>query len=330
MKTRSDFLSASRIKTLEMCPMKFYLQYVAEERPKMPKSWGAANGTLLHEVFEEYARGERRDWRKNLMEKFRGLMSDTRELEDHVFKFSKGQKVSLSDQIKRAKRKCGKCPVATILSDGHSVFCQAMGKTTNEFVGTPYEMITDTIRLAEVIFDDDFNPIDDLKVLAVEHEFDITFPNGIRTYGFMDLLSEVDDKSIEIRDYKSAKRVPTDKEIMIGAVKEDIQMQLYFAVARYCCDNNIAPFKDTYENIYVTIHYLRKVPITMMFSTKDYKAIIERLEREKKKIEEIEKPRPLGMTGPNKFWICNYCNVEACEKACLEVHGKTREELANE
>jgi len=212
MKPRSDYLSASRIKTLRSCPMKFYLQYVASERPDMPSNWGAANGTLLHEVFEDYASGERKDWRANLMEKFRAYMAD-KEVLDSVFKFSKGVKTSVSDNIRSTKRSCHSCRFSKIMSDGHTVHCDAVGKTTTEFNGTPRKMLEDTIKLAEAIFDDDFNPIDEMKVIGIEQEFDITFPNGVRIYGFIDLVSEINENTIEIRDYKSEKRVTRDKEM---------------------------------------------------------------------------------------------------------------------
>ncbi len=329
MQPRSDYLSASRIKTLRSCPMKFYLQYVSPDKPVMPDNWGAANGTLLHEVFEDYASGERRDWRVNLMEKFRRYMADNNIL-DSVFKFTKGVKTSVEDNIKATKRSCHACPFAQIMADGQTVHCNAVGKTTTEFVGTPRKMLEDTIKLAEAIFDDDFNPIDEMKVIGIEQKFDITFPNGVRTFGFIDLVSEISEDTIEIRDYKSAKRVPSDKEITEGWVAKDIQMQMYFAVTKYMCDNNIPPFKDTYKNIFVTIHFLRKCPITMTYSDGDYRRILDKIAKAKQHILEVEKPLPKGMWGRDKFWICNYCNVEACEKACLEIHGKTREELANE
>lgn len=326
MQPRTSYLSASRIKTLRSCPMKFYLQYVAEEKPEMPDNWGAANGTLLHEVFEEYASGEKPNWYDNLMDKFRKYMADNHIL-DSVFKYTKGVKTSVEDNIKATKRACHACKFSTIMSDGQTVHCNAVGKVTTEFNGSPKKMLEDTIKLAEAIFDSDFNPIDEMKVLGIEQKFDITFPNGVRTYGFIDLISEVNDTTIEIRDYKSAKRVPSDKEIEKGWVAQDIQMQLYFAVAKYMCDNNIAPFKDTYKDIFVTIHFLRKGPITMTYTDADYRRILNTIEKEKNKIYSIDKPMPLGMTGRDKYWICNYCNVDACNKACLDIHNKSREEL---
>ena len=329
MKPRSDYLSASRIKTLRSCPMKFYLQYVAPDKPDMPNNWGAANGTLVHEVFEDYASGERRDWKHNLMEKFRAYMAD-QEVLDYVFKFTKGVKTSVTDNIKATKRSCHACPFAKMMADGQTVHCSAVGKTTTEFVGSPRKMLEDTISLANAIFDDDFNPIDEMKVIGIEQKFDITFPNGVRTYGFIDLVSEVSEDTIEIRDYKSAKRVPSDKEIEQDKMRYDIQMQMYYAVAKYMCDNNIAPFKDTYKNIFVTIHFLRKCPITMVYNDVDYRRILNTIEKEKNKILTIENPEPLGMVGRDRFWICNYCNIDACNKACLEIHGKSREQLKNE
>jgi hypothetical protein len=295
----------------------------------MPNSWGAANGTILHEVFEEYASGKRRDWKHNLMEKFRFAMNDPT-IQDSVFKFSKGIKTSLADEIATSKRKCSGCPFMKVMSDGATIFCNAMGKTTKEFRGTPKKMILDTVKLANVIFDDDFNPIDDLKVIGIEHEFDLTFENGVRTYGFIDLISEVDEETIEIRDYKSAKRVPSDREIDEGWINRDIQMQLYYAVAKYCCEHNIPPFHSRYKNIFVTIHFLRKTPITMVYTPSDYDRILGVLKKTFNDIREAEKPLPAGMWGRDKFWICNYCNPEECNKACLKIHGKTREELASE
>lgn len=329
MDPRTDYLSASRIKTLAQCPMKFYLSYVAPYTVEMPDSWGAANGTLLHEVFEEYANGTNKDWRNNLLTKFRAAMNNP-EVLDSVFKFYKGQKITLRDEIKNAKRSCGLCHFGKLMADGQTIFCNAAGQTTSEFIGTPKAMLEDTIKLAEVIFDPDFNPIDELKVLAVEHEFDVTFENGVRTYGFIDLVSEVDAESVEIRDYKSAKRTPTTKDIDKGWINRDVQMELYFCIAKYCCDNNIPPFSNKYKNIYITIHFLRSGPITMVYTPSDYHRIIRGLKESYDLIREIEKPLPKGMWGYDKNWICNYCNVEACNNACLEIHGKTREELRNE
>ncbi len=329
MEPHKSYLSASRIKTLKSCPMKFYLSYCAPDRIEMPNSWGAANGTLLHEIFEEYASGERRDWQRNLMEKFRFAMNDPT-TRDYVFKFSKGVKTSLADEIASSKRNCSGCPFMKVMSDGATIFCKAMGKTTKEFKGSPKKMIMDTIKLANVIFDDDFNPIDDLKVIGIEHEFDLTFENGIQTYGFIDLISEVSEDTIEIRDYKSAKRVPSDRDIDEGWINRDIQMQLYYAVAKHCCENNIAPFSSKYKNILVTIHFLRKTPITMVYTPADYDRILRMLKKAYNDIRAIEMPLPEGMWGRDKFWICNYCNVKACDKACFKIHGKNRLELFNE
>lgn len=329
MEPRSEFLSASRIKTLQQCPMKFYLTYVAPYTVEMPDSWGAANGTLLHEVFEEYANGINRDWRNNIISKFRAMINNP-EVLNSVFKFYKGQKITIADAIKDSKRSCGKCPFGTIMADGQTVFCGAVGMATNEFSGTPKAMLEDTIKLAEVIFDPDFNPIDEMKVLSVEHEFDVTFENGIRTYGFIDLISEVNEDSIEIRDYKSAKRTPTTKDIDKGWINRDIQMELYYCIAKYCCKNNIPPFSSKYKNIFVTIHFLRSGPITMVYNDYDYNRILRYLKDSYDKIRLIEKPLPKGMWGKDKNWICNYCNIDACDQACLEIHGKTRNELHDE
>jgi len=329
MEPRSEYLSASRIKTLNQCPMKFYLSYVAPYTVEMPKSWGAANGTLLHEVFEEYASGENRDWRNNLMTKFRNAMTDQKVL-NSVFKFYKGQKITVAEAIKDSKRSCGKCPFGNLMSDGQSIFCKAAGMTTNEFQGTPRAMLEDTIKLAEVIFDPDFNPIDEMKVLGVEHEFDVTFENGVRTYGFIDLVSEVNDETIEIRDYKSAKKTPTTKDIDKGWINRDVQMELYFCIARYCCKNNIPPFSNKYKNIFITIHFLRSGPITMVYNESDYYRILRNLKDSYDLIRTIEKPLPKGMWGYDKNWVCSYCNKDACEKACQEIHGKSRQEICDE
>ena len=329
MDPRSKYLSASRVKTLRQCPMKFYLSYCSPDKIEMPQSWGAANGTLLHEVFEEYASGERRDWKKNLMEKFRLAMAD-KTIRESVFKFSRGTKITTEESVANARyKKCGQCPFVQKMADG-TPFCLAMGKPANEFKGSPRSMITDTVKLAYAIFDDDFNPIDDMKVVGVEHKFEITFENGISTLGFIDLVSEVNEDTIEIRDYKSAKRIPSDREILEGWVAKDIQMQMYYAVAKYSCDNNIPPFSDKYKNIFVTIHFLRKTPITMVYTEKDYDQVLRTLKQEFDRIRAIRNPLPAGAWGKDKNWICNYCNADECNKACIKIHGKTRKEIIDE
>mgnify|MGYP003889300877 CR=1 FL=1 len=42
------------------------------------------------------------------------------------------------------------------------------------------------------------------KILGVEQEFNILTPEGVRIYGFMDLITEVDSTTIRVVDYKTS------------------------------------------------------------------------------------------------------------------------------
>jgi predicted RNase H-like HicB family nuclease len=68
----------------------------------------------------------------------------------------------------------------------------------------------------------------------------------------------------------------------------------------------------------------------MVYNMSDYYRIVRTLREKYDKIRSIEKPLPEGMWGKDKNWICSYCNIEECNKVCLEIHGKTREELRDE
>jgi hypothetical protein len=284
--------------------MRFYLQYCLEGI-EFPNNWGATNGTILHEVFEEYARGETLDWLNNIKEKFRKA------------------EWQLSKQAMTRKRTCGKCPFAKIY--GHDILCEAVGKDVNEFDGCPRIELQDCIKLAKVVFDADINPIDEHKIIAVEYPFEFTFDNGAEAKGYIDLISELDDDTVEIRDWKSAKKPMTFEE-----AQNDIQMKMYFTIVKHLIKLKTPPFDKEYKNIIVTLDFLRHNPISMVFDDSVYDETIEFLGKVKRYISRVDSPKILDIHDRRVNWLCRFCNIDACNATCMEMYGKTREEIGNE
>lgn len=82
------------------------------------------------------------------------------------------------------------------------------------------------------------------KVLAVEQEFDLEFPEGVRIYGFMDKVRELDSQTLLVTDYKTS-RVPLSWE----EARTDEQISMY--------DLACSVLYPQYSKIVLELNYLR-------------------------------------------------------------------------
>jgi len=84
----------------------------------------------------------------------------------------------------------------------------------------------------------------DEKVIDAEVEFDITTPEGVNIYGFIDKVSEIDDTTVKITDYKTSKMAMSWDEAKI-----DEQLSMYDLAA--------AVMYPQYPNRILELKYVR-------------------------------------------------------------------------
>jgi len=70
MKIKS--ISPSRIKTWEQCRFKYWLNYHTDIDLK--SNWGAAHGSLIHDVLENYSNKDDTDWMGRLYSGYGGTL----------------------------------------------------------------------------------------------------------------------------------------------------------------------------------------------------------------------------------------------------------------
>lgn len=86
--------------------------------------------------------------------------------------------------------------------------------------------------------------IEQEKIIGIEDEFDIVTPEGVRIYGFMDKLVEVDSSTIKIVDYKTSRTAMSYED-----AKTDYQLSMY--------DLAVSLKYPQYENRILELKYLR-------------------------------------------------------------------------
>ena len=66
-------ISPSRIKTFDMCKFKYWLTYHCPD-VILKSNWGAANGSLIHDILENYSNGNDVEWEDRLYRGFGGVL----------------------------------------------------------------------------------------------------------------------------------------------------------------------------------------------------------------------------------------------------------------
>lgn len=296
MKIKS--LSASRIKTYKDCAFKYYLQY--HRACKFLKSFPTEQGSLVHVVYEEHAKalknGEKpKDYKKIILDGYRGR--------DGIWNIplrSKKQNSMFSGE-----KHCDSCPF--LKNDRCQINnLKPYDKKGNElFEGCPRRMYEDAVKLSEIVLDDPTttNPMNH-KIVDVENRFEIEVEDGVKVVGLMDIVTEFDDETIQVFDYKSGNSQMTYEECLT-----DPQLLIY---------NYAAQIEyPQYQNYWITIYYLRKKPITLVYNQKDYEGTELALKHYYHAIKDDTNPtrrcdRRDGSV--NYDWVCKYmCDIDICE-----------------
>lgn len=167
-----------------------------------------------------------------------------------------------------------------------------------EKIADKYVDSMDLFETGEELVRNELKSLDpNVKVLKTEEVFDIITPEGVRIYGFIDKIEEVDKDTIKITDYKTSVTPMSYEEAKI-----DEQLSMYELAATILYPN--------YQNRLVALKYLRsgKELVTSRTATAQlnfrkqllavHNAILKYLEEVKDKKECAK-----GSVNP----LCNWC-----------------------
>lgn len=262
MKTKGlTSLSASRIKTFDMCLFKYFMNYVLDPRVDLGTNWGACHGTVIHNVLEAYANGDR-DWRQRLLAEYLKIDKYGKRLLEQA---------KLVDYTK--PRPLYKCLTAGCehYADGT---CMIEGAPVDSLSGCGRLLYGASIRMMEkylAVHADIYKK----KVIGVELDFRIEFDPGKHMRGYMDFTYQ-DDDVIHMIDYKTGRKwEPSQNQ---AAIEADIQAQMY-ALALKCLYPNMSSI--------LTFHFFMNRPITVWYKDSELDDIKNKLIRKWNEIEQF-------------------------------------------
>ena len=268
---KADRVSASALKTYEKCAFAYFLSY--ECNIKQPSTEKTTIGNVVHYALEMFANQDV-DYVKNLKIKYAEL-----------------KPYSLGKDYKAGIKTCNTCP---FLKSG---ICDVLNQNVDQFEGCPKQSFEKCVKLTESVLNRKENPILRYKILGVEKEFRDLILNNANAVGFIDLITEMPNKIIEIRDWKTGSFIQKYDE-----VRNDIQVKLYDIAVK-------SMFPD-YEGIIVVLDYIQGNEVFVTYTD-------EERENNKKQIEAlIDKiKRDKTPCRRNNDWKCRYMCItrEICD-----------------
>lgn len=281
-------VSASRIKTNKDCEFKYFVEYHIKLPQSREGNIYTEKGSAVHEALEF--------WTNAML----GVKDDEDKAEKDYEKtlltyYSKSKLWELDDRKPNkgfphpVEKSCDSCAWAT--KDNK---CKIADDLITNVNGCPRPNFEDDLELVKkTLTRKDYNPLAvkdgklKNKIIGTEVYFSMKL-GGIPVRGYMDLVMEVDQDTIEVIDYKSGNR-----SLSYDAAFKDAQVRIYGAVARILWPQ--------YKYVMVTLHYIRNNPVTVDLGPKDDELTIKSLQLRHKEI--VENTRPTR----RKSWLCNYC-----------------------
>jgi len=183
-------------------------------------------------------------------------------------------------------------------------------KRVNKKTGVPNEMkdYTVTMQSFDRVLDDPYYNPYNLKVIGAEHKFEIDFPGdafltrlGKQLFqkGFIDLVHEIDEDTIEIVDWKTGeqKDFHTGEPIDFDYLIRSIQPRLYHMAA-------LVAFPQ-YKNVIVTFYYTKgDGPISFALDEQHILPTIETCLKFKDTVEADT------VIKRNRSWKCRMCSYD--------------------
>ena len=272
-----EYLSASRSDVFVSCPFRYFLQYHLQLPELKKDTIQTTKGSAAHLALEMHAKGQ----------------DGTAALKDY---YAENQPWKL-DNRKPGKgwphpveKACNGCKWA--VDTGTGTVCSIAKRSITDFDGCPKPNFEEDLKLVNYAIDRPDTPFS-RKIIGVETPFELEI-EGFKAHGYIDLLTEIDSDTMEVRDYKTGVKAKNTDEMY-----KDLQMRIYSVAAK-----RLFP---QYKYVEMTLDFLRTKPVTIIFGPDDDKKTIEVLKEIHKKItNSIDPPR-------KKSFKCSWCvGYERC------------------
>lgn len=275
-----EYLSASSLNTYRDCEFKYFLQKHLKIPELSQPTIYTEKGLAVHETLEDWGDGKEKDYLKRLKLAYQQKQHWKLDARDAGKGFPHPQPKS-----------CETCPWAQ--NAGGTTICTIAAKLIADVEGCPRNNFEDDLRLVEKVLKNQAkpHPLIKNKIVGVEVPFDLEFngPNNpYRVLGYIDLVTEIDEDTLEVRDYKTGNWAKTYDQAFA-----DPQLRIYSIAAK-----KLFP---SYKFTIMTLDYLRKQPVTVIFSEEDDKETHKALEKYFKEIQSNEDPKR------NKSFMCKFC-----------------------
>jgi len=306
-------ISPSRIKTFDMCKFKYWLTYCCPD-VTLKSNWGAAHGSLVHDILENYSNGNDTDPIGRLYRGYGGSLETLDRYQKPEVMETPLVWAKTKDYADK-KPYCDNCPYVKV-DEG---ICGISRESLNNLPGCPRDLFDGSISMVERTIDRYKEiwekTLRDPKGVPVGYEYG--FRNkvpgtDVPMIGYMDLVFEESPDTVHVVDYKTGTWTQDYDQC-----REDIQVRMYSLASRREFIDDINGIGYNYKNVVLTFDYFTKSPITVAFSAE------EDLETEKyvrDKIHEIESTDWINriVRSNNDFterwaWKCrSLCDPEVC------------------
>lgn len=272
-----EYLSASRSDVFVGCPFRYFLQYHLQLPELKKDTIQTTKGSAAHLALEHHALG------KSSVDALKSYYAENQPWKLDNRRPDKGWPHPV-------EKKCDGCKWA--INNGTGTICSIASRSIDDFEGCPKPNFEDDLKLVNYAIDRKDSPFN-RKIVGVETPFDMEL-GGFRVHGYIDLLTEFDENTLEVRDYKTGVKGKNTEEMF-----KDLQMRIYSVAAK-----KLFP---QYKYVEMTLDFLRTRPVTVIFGPDDDKKTIEVLREIHQKItNSIDPPR-------KKSFKCSWCvGYERC------------------
>lgn len=278
-----EYLSASRLGVYVDCSFRYFLQYHLKLPELREPTIHTAKGSAVHETLDMFVKGDK-DYQAQLMKYYQ---------EHEVWKLD-ARPDSKGGFPHPQPKSCETCPWAVVTVGGDKPICSIAGKFISDVEGCPRGNFEDDLELTRKTLFRENSPLK-RKVIGSEIPFTQEW-DGFRVHGYIDLVTEIDENTVEVLDYKTGNYAKNTDEAF-----KDLQMRIYSLV--------IKRMFPQYKYVMMTLDYLRKSPVSVIFSPEDDEKTRKFLQDIYKRIQEDEEPKRV------KSFKCNWCvGYEECGK----------------
>lgn len=277
-------LSASAIKTFLHCPFQYYLSYVLKIRKG--HSFATLNGQIIHAVLENYGLGHKKRWEKELL-----------------VRYMREKPWELLESFDKHRINCEGCKILKSLPELRTDIYEYARKSTlieDTPKSCPLFHLFEGRDLIQQVLDRDLNPFD-YKILGTEVEFRLDIGHDVLITGIIDMVCELDEDTIEIRDWKTGNFVPSYEDAL-----NDPQLRLY--------DVALGLLYPQYKTRLLTFDYLKKTRYTFVINDEQREANRKWIISLAKKIKGTDDPIRDLTWKCKSFCLPDVCDVEYPKK----------------